>query len=185
MYNVEIMNTEKPKYPYLPEGREILFAPEENIFMQEAKRAARELSTDSLQPTGAVIVKDGEIIGRGANHTWAGKNKTYNRLHQKGLCTRKIFNVPSGKGYWACPGCVTNRNHAEASAVRDAKKNEEDTEGADLYLWGHWWCCQPCWESMMGAGIKQVFVHEESASLFQRGTEGNIIGKQFLDDNKN
>lgn len=174
-------NDVKNDFPYLPEGREILFVPGNNQFMIEAKEQARKNSTDTLQPTGAVIVADGKIIGGGANHTLAGKIKTYRDLHQKGLCVRKIFNIPSGHGYWTCPGCVTNRNHAEGTAVRDAIKNvgADQVVGADLYLWGHWWCCETCWNAIVEAGIKNVYLLDESRELFDRASEKNIIGKQF------
>lgn len=179
MYNVHQMNTENIKYPYLPEGKGIIFAPGDNQFMLEAKEMARLHSTDYLQRTGAVVVKDGQIIGRGANHSVLGKFESYNKLHQKGMCVRKFFNVKSGHGYWMCPGCVTNKNHAEASAVRDALKNGFDANGADLYLWGHWWACKPCWDAMIKGGIKNVYLLENAWELFRRESDKNILGRQF------
>ena len=62
------------QYPYLPEGREILFVPETNEFMAEAKRIRDTESTDFKNPTAAVIVKDGKIIGQSANHSKLNKN---------------------------------------------------------------------------------------------------------------
>jgi deoxycytidylate deaminase len=58
--------TEKINYPYLPAGKEILYVGLDNGFMA----AARDICKDSgcaKQPTGAVLVKDGQIIGRGSN----------------------------------------------------------------------------------------------------------------------
>lgn len=167
--------------PYLPDGKEIRYVSGDDKYMKLAKGAAKELSTDSLQSTGAVVVLDNEVIGRGANHTTLGKNKWFNEKHKKGLCTRKILNIPSGKGYWACPGCVTNKNHAEGTAVRDALKNKKDISGADLYLWGHWWCCKTCWNTMLEAGIENVYLLDNSYDLFSRESSDNILGKQFND----
>jgi hypothetical protein len=45
----------------------------ENEFMKAAFNNARSHSTDALQPTGAVVVLNNEIIGNGANHSFFGK----------------------------------------------------------------------------------------------------------------
>lgn len=151
-------------YPYLPENREIKYVGLDNTFMQEAKREADTHSTDMFQPTGAVVVKDGQIIGRAANQS-ALRNKFLISLHRKYFCIRKILKIKSGEKYWLCPGCASYRHHAEAGAVKDAAGN---AKGSDLYLWGHWWCCKPCWDSMIKAGIKNVFLYTESGKLFKK-----------------
>jgi deoxycytidylate deaminase len=140
------------KTPYLPLGWDILYVSLGNKFMIEARRSAEVLSTDLGHPTGAVVVKDGTIIGRGANNSLFHKKIGCVR---KGL--RKILPVPSGKGYWLCYGC-SPKFHAEQQALLDAKKNGHDAGGADLYLWGHWWCCESCWEKMIDAKIARVFL---------------------------
>jgi hypothetical protein len=58
------------EYPYLPAGRSILYVPITNPFMAEAKRVCMKYSTDHNHPTGAVVVKDGMVIGRGANQLY-------------------------------------------------------------------------------------------------------------------
>jgi deoxycytidylate deaminase len=67
--------------------------------------------------------------------------------------------------YWTCSGC-SPKFHAEQSAIRNAQKNGHDLHGADLYLWGHWWCCENCWEKMIDVGIKKVFLAEEAKMMF-------------------
>jgi deoxycytidylate deaminase len=165
-------------YPYIPEGRTILYVSEDDFFMKESIKTARQLSTDKLQSTGAVIVKDGQIVGRGANQVLI-KSPKLQSFHQKRFCPRKLLKVKSGTKYWLCPSCSTNKDHAESQAVLDAQKNGQDTSGADLYLWGHWWCCKPCWDTMIEAGIKNVYLMEESEKLFNTGNLGNVLGKQF------
>ena len=165
-------------YPYLPLGRKILYVPESDVFIRVAISTARELSKDKLQPTGAVIVKDSYIIGKGANQVIL-KNPRLQELHRKRFCLRKLLKVKSGTKYWLCPACSTNRIHAEAQAVLNAKKNNQSIEGADLYLWGHWWCCKPCWDKMIEAGIKNVYLLEGSEKLFSASHSENILGKQF------
>lgn len=155
------------KYPYLPEGRSIEYVPADNIFMAEAMRIRNAESTDGQHPTGAVVVKNGKIIGKVANQ--AGfKHQRLIDLHAKGWCVRRKLNVKSGTKYWLCPGCATHSDHAESGAVCDAIKNvgAEATRGADLYLYGHWWCCKPCWDAMIKAGIEHVYLLDGAYELF-------------------
>lgn len=155
------------KYPYLPEGRVIKYVPITNEFIAEAKRFCESNSTDHNHPTGAVIVKEGVVVARGANQS-AIKSPSMLKLHKEMLCIRKIFKVKSGTKYWLCPGCASPSMHAEAQAVLEAKKNSIDIKDADLYLWGHWWCCEPCWEKMIKPGIRDVYLVDEATELFKR-----------------
>lgn len=141
----------KKKLPYLPKSREILYVSTENKFMQAAKKVAETKSLDASFKTGAVIVKDGEIIGKGANGS---------DFHKKFGCVRKFFHIKTGQKYWLCSGC-SPKNHAEQSAISDAKYRGISTKGADLYLWGHWWCCQGCWEKMIEAEIENVYLEKK------------------------
>lgn len=172
------VNTKDIKYPYLPEGREILYVGEDNEFMQAAK-VMQKKATDWQHPSGAVVVKDGEIVGKASLLSSLPRIRSIIRAHKSGMCLRRWFNVPSGTKYWVCPGCVHHVGHSEATAVRNALKNVDDISGADLYLYGHWWCCKPCWDSMIGAGIKGVYLLEGSEVIFNRSHEDNIIGHDF------
>jgi len=136
------------KLPYLPDGRTIEYVPVDNPFMQAAKMVAETESLDTDHQTGAVIVKDKQIIGVGANGSYT---------HVRFGCMRKRLNIPTGKGYFLCNGCAP-KNHAEQKAI----KATDDPNGADLYLWGHWWCCQSCWQKMIRAGIKNVYLPEDA-----------------------
>lgn len=158
----------KISYPYMPEGRSILYVSENDPFIGEAKRFSIQNSTDKHHPTGAVVVKNKEILGFGANQS-VFKNKYFLKKHGEGFCIRKFLKIKSGEKYWLCPGCVTNDGHAEANAVKMAvlKHGKEGVLGADLYLWGHWWCCKPCWDKMREAGIKNVYLLEKSEILFK------------------
>ena|SRR3989344_1346959 len=156
-------------YPYLPTGRSIRYVPVDNEYMMAAKEYAKEHSLDDLVKTGAIIVKDGEILGRGAN----GSN-----YHKENGCERVRRGIPTGHGYELCEGCHP-KNHAEPRAIADAAKNGRDTVGADLYLWGHWWACTRCWEAMIEAGIENVYLLEGSERLFNKSHPTNIIGHQF------
>ncbi len=159
----------KSVYPYIPVGREFLFVPESDPYMQEARKAAREHSLDDALKTGSVVVKNGKIIGRGANGS---------DYHLKFECERVKQGIPTGQRYDLCEGCHP-RNHAEARAIADAVANEYDTKDADLYLWGHWWACESCWKEIQKAEIKNVYLLDESQKLFDKNSPQNILGKWF------
>jgi len=156
-------------YPYMPEDGIIEYVPKDNQFIREAKEYARTNSLDKTMPNASVIVKDGEVIGRGAN------GSTYHETH---VCERVRLGIPTGQGYELCEGCHP-KNHSEPKAIKNAQEQGNDTHGADIYLWGHWWCCEPCWNSMKQAGIKKVFLLEDSEKLFNKDDPNNIVGKQF------
>ncbi len=156
-------------YPYLPKNREIKYVPEDNEFMAKSMEFARQHNT--VKHIGAaVIVKEGRVIGYGS----IGAS-----VHAKqGGCIREKMNVPTGTQYELCEGC-DSKYHSEADAIRDAKENGKDTRGADLYLWGHWWLCEPCWNAIIEAGIRDVYLLKNSEILFNKENPKNVIGRQF------
>ncbi len=154
-------------YPYLPEGRTILYVPVHNAFMQEARTVALAESLDNAVKTGSVIVKDEVIIGRGAN------GSDYHKTH---VCERVRLGSKTGEDYGKCEGCHP-KNHSEPRAIANAVASGNATEGADLYLWGHWWCCEPCWNAITAGGILQVYLLEGSEKLFNKDSTENILGK--------
>jgi deoxycytidylate deaminase len=154
-------------YPYLPEGRKIKYVSIEDPFMKEAMNVRNSFSTDMGHPTGAVIVRDMKIIGMGANQS-ALKNKKLVEIHRKGFCIRKFLRIPSGQKYWLCPGCASFRHHGEVRAIRDAINKNNSIKNSDLYLYGHWWCCKPCWNSIIKAGIKDVYLVDNASELFKK-----------------
>lgn len=168
----------KTNYPYMPDGKNFEYVSLDHKFMKEAFLFSHKNSTDRYQPTGAVLVTNNEIIGYGAN-TSLVKNEWFLNKHQNGLCARKIFKVPTGKFYGLCPGCVGFKNHAEQSAIRDAQKRGFKTSGTEMYLWGHWWCCKPCWDKIIEAEIEKVFLLENSEVFFNIKNNKNILGRQF------
>ena len=167
---------EKIEYPYLPEGHDILHVGMDNPFMAQAKEAAR-LSNDQQQPTGAVIVCDGKIIASDSNKNPLTSPKLI-KLHKK-YCIRHLLHIPSGQKYWVCPGCAKNESHAESRAAKKLLKDGFPDKPLDLYLWGHWWCCDVCWGNMLKLPIRNVYLLEGSDKLFNAKDPDNILGKQF------
>lgn len=160
------------EYPFMPEGRKFKYVPENDPFIIAAKEWAREHSLDTTMPTASVIVVEGEIVGRGAN------GSDYHKTHE---CERVKLGIPTGQGYELCEGCHP-KNHSEPRAIADAKEKNVDLDAAELYLWGHWWCCQDCWAAIEQSGIKQVYVMEGSEIKFNKDNPNNVVGRQFNEE---
>ena len=154
-----------------PQGENIIFTTMRNAFMKEAREYAHHHSLDKAAPTGALMVKDDSVIGRGANG---------NDYHNTHICERVRRGIPTGQRYDLCEGCHP-KNHAEQRAIADALKQKSDPQGADLYLWGHWWFCRWCYEAMSKAGVRKVYLLSNSHKLFNKSHPGNIIGRQFAE----
>ena len=69
------------------------------LFMEEALRLARLAAEAGEVPVGAVIVKDGEIIGRGFNSTETDKDPT---CHAE---IKAIRQAVAALGGWRLSGC--------------------------------------------------------------------------------
>ena len=102
------------KYPYLPEGREYLYVPVDNEYMQEAKKAA-EAHGCRKHATGAVAVKDGKIIARGNNAGVFVK-----------ICPRVYKDFKTGEGYQFCHNYCQTKGHAEVTLYNYAKANRKN-----------------------------------------------------------
>ena len=133
--------------------------------MKEAEVYARAHSLDNAVKTGSVVVLAGEVIGRGAN------GSDYHLSHE---CERVRLNIPTGQGYELCEGCHP-KNHSEPRAISDAKTRAADLSEADLYLWGHWWACEPCWNAIQEAGIRNVYLLEGSERFFNKAHPDNVL----------
>lgn len=159
------------KYPYLPSGEKVYYVEAGNEFMLAAKDYAKENSLDKIMPTASVIVLNEKIIGQGANGS---------DYHDKHGCERVRQNIPTGQNYELCEGCHP-KNHSEPKAIKDALKNVavNGLDQAELYLWGHWWLCQPCWTAITVSGIKKVYLQIDSEKHFDKQHPENIVGYQF------
>ena len=156
-------------YPYLPNGKQYLLVESENIYMHYAREFAKEHSLDFTMPTGTLIVKKNKILGKGANGSDYHKKFPYERVR---------LQIPTGQKYELCEGCHP-KNHSERSAINNANLLHNNIEKADLYLWGHWWCCASCWDEIIAAKIRNVYLLTNSQILFNKNSPDNIIGIQF------
>lgn len=142
------------QYPYLPAGREYKYVSAENEFMAVAKKNM-ESQGCRKHATSAVAVKDGKIVASGSN---AAVFVT--------ICPRVYKGYGTGEGYRYCSDYCGQNGHAEVMLVRDAQSRGVDLTGADVYLYGHWWACQKCWDHLIAAGIRDLYVADGSQITF-------------------
>ena len=121
-------------------------------------QAAQNLAQSSgcvKQPTGAVVVVNGQIVASGSN---AGLKVA--------VCPRVVEKCPTGTGYHHCKITCQQQGHAELMAAKNFQTKGLQRQSGELYLWGHWWCCEPCWNAMIEAGIKTVYLQENATEDF-------------------
>lgn len=143
--------------PFLPEGREIAYVAIDHPHMRAAQEVSETRAHGCNWCVGVVVVRDGEILVRAGNNEDVGEMPLF--------CVRRAVGCKTGEGYDLCALC--RGAHAEATAVRRAQEQGIDLHGASVYLYGHWWCCAPCWDAMIGAGITEVFLPEQATELFE------------------
>ena len=147
-------------YPYMPEGHQLKYASVDDPFMIEAAKAREECAGDPLYPVGIVLVKDGVVVTRAGN----GYNRGPGEIH---VCPRVVLDCPSGTGYDLCT-LHDSPGHSEQMLVAEAKKQGIDLEGADAYMYGHWWACEPCWTTLLEAGIRDLYVTDDAHERFSK-----------------
>lgn len=130
---------------------------EKNYFMKAAKEASLA-STCARANTGAVVVKDKEIIGSGRSYTPEGIDSC--KTLGSG-CIRNRLNIPSGKDY-----DKTCKNvHAEINAL--SRAGFEKSKGASLFLWGYSYLCDNCLTNTKNYGITDVYIQmNEKSKMF-------------------
>ncbi|WP_312432555.1 deaminase [Lacrimispora sp.] len=126
-----------------------------NIAQNEAKT-----SNCLRRHIGAVIVKDGIIIGKGANKVLSHLTP----CSESGGCIRDMLNFPRGKGYDVCDSV-----HAEINAIRSVTKVM--LKNSNMYIVGYETstgeiveklnCCEKCKESIVDSGIALVYIKQD------------------------
>lgn len=105
-----------------------------------------------------IVAQDGSIA--------TGDNAIRNDVD---VCPRVVKNCPTGQGYEMCKSVCNQNEHAEVTAIQNAKKQGMDIQGATLMLTGHTYCCDNCISSMKEAGItKAVCVDSGKEYLFNQ-----------------
>jgi len=116
----------------------------DEYFMMLAKLAASR-STCLSRPTGAVIVKDRQVLATGYN----GSLPNQAHCMDEGICFRRSLDWPEAMKYDMCRSA-----HAEANAIALAAKKGVRLEGATMY------CtlepCITCAKLIVMSGIHRV-----------------------------
>jgi dCMP deaminase len=122
---------------------ENLYEMRDLYFLRQAYIHASKNSVDPSTHTGVVIVRDGEILVRGANH---GPGCLF--ISNEILCSPAKYD-------WV--------EHAEQNAVHEAAKHGIGLNKSTIY--SPWFPCSPCASAIIGAGIEEVVTHKELQDL--------------------
>ena len=122
-------------------------------FMILAKMAATR-STCLSRPTGAVIIKNKQVLSTGYNGSMPG----IAHCTDDGVCYRRGSGASDAGKYDNCRSA-----HAEANALAQAAKNGTNVDGASIYV--TLYPCYVCTKLMVQAGIKKVYYEYEYKSV--------------------
>ena len=84
------------------------------------------------------------------------------------MCPRYEKGCKTGEGYELCKTICKQTGHAEIIAIQDALKKNHTIKNAQLYLFGHWWCCENCCTTILEHNIQTVYLVENAHQLFTR-----------------
>lgn len=131
---------------------------DEDKFFREAKKVSRTATCLKIK-SGAVIVKGGKIVGRGATLcSPAGFN------HGKKVKNCARMKLPSQAKYELCKPL-----HAELVTVLNT--GVEKCQGATMYFYGHYYACWHCESVVHYAGIKEIKFQGDVGRIFYKNLE--------------
>ncbi len=109
-------------------------------------------STCNSRPTGAVLVKDRQILATGYNGSMPGAPHCIDQVMPDGspYCHRRALNIADVDKYNFC-----RASHAEANAIAQAAKHGIAIKGASLYVTLE--PCYVCIKLLATAQIERVF----------------------------
>lgn len=160
----------KVMYPYLPEGRMFKYVPADHPIMLEAAQAMADCAGDPTWPVGIVLVRDGKVVARAGN----GFNRGPGKPH---MCPRILARCKTGEGYDLCD-LHDKAGHSEPMLVKAATEAGVPTEGADAYMYGHWWACDMCWKALIDAGIRDFYIVDDADKRF---TKDKVYQRTLVD----
>jgi len=120
-------------------------------FMLIAKLVSTR-STCNSRPTGAVLVKDRQILATGYNGSMPGAPHCTDQVDEQGrpYCHRRALKVADVDKYNFC-----RASHAEANAIAQAARHGVPIKGADLYVTLE--PCYVCIKLLATAQIERVY----------------------------
>ncbi len=123
----------------------------DEYFMMTAKMISTR-STCNSRPTGAILVKDRQILSTGYNGAMPGVSHCVDQppLDGKPYCFRRAVKAPEADKYNYCKA-----SHAEANAVARAAKYNIQLDGSTLYVTLA--PCYVCLKLLATAGVKHIY----------------------------
>lgn len=146
----------------LEKNKELMLSrPNWNEYFMILAKIAATRSTCLSRPTGAIIVKDKQVIATGYNGSMP------NAMHcsDDGACFRRKVGANDLHKYDNCRSV-----HAEANAIAQASKKGISVDGAEIYTTLH--PCYVCTKLMVSSGIKKV--HYEFEYKFSDGSQDKL-----------
>jgi dCMP deaminase len=133
----------------------------DEYFMLIAKLVSTR-STCNSRPTGAVLVKDKQLLATGYNGSMPGAPHCLDQVMPDGspYCHRRAMKVPDADKYNYC-----RASHAEANAIAQAARYGVAIKGASLYV-----TLQPCFvcvKLLATAQIERVYYEQAYESQDQ------------------
>jgi deoxycytidylate deaminase len=113
------------------------------LFLDHAEQTVKRGPCAKQTVTATIVTPTGE--------RFVGTNDCAN---PQTTCPRDVYGYKTGEGYHLCEEVCRQTGHAEVNALRAAG---EKARGATMHIEGHTYACGPCQESVIKAGVKDVF----------------------------
>lgn len=80
-------------------------------------------------------------------------------------CPRVTEGCITGEGYHLCKSVCNQNEHAEVTALQNAKANGINVKGGTVFITGHTYFCDNCQNKMREAGIKEAICLDSDVKL--------------------
>lgn len=123
-------------------------------------------STCNSRPTGAVIVRDKQILSTGYNGSMPGAPHCSDDITEDGkpFCLRRSMKVPEGDKYNFC-----RSSHAEANAIARAARFGISLDNSTLFVTLS--PCYVCLKQLANAGVKRIYYEYDYESTNKKRDE--------------
>ncbi len=134
-------------------------------------------STCNSRATGAVLVKDKQILATGYNGSMPGAPHCIDQVMPDGspYCYRRAMKVPDVDKYNYC-----RASHAEANAIAQAARHGVSVKGATLYVTLE--PCYICMKLLATANIEKIYFELGYESITARGYRETITSQRSRDN---
>ena len=148
----------------------------DEYFMLIAKLVSTR-STCNSRPTGAVLVKDRQILATGYNGSMPGAPHCIDKLTDDGrpYCHRRALKVPDRDKYNYCLA-----THAEANAIAQAARHGVAVKGASLYVTLE--PCYVCLKLLATAKIEKIYFELPYGSFNKKRSRDMFWKREALNE---